>query len=200
MLKESEPVALFDMDSTLCDFDSRMAELMRELANPHEENPVTGRGEDGKIFPWLRARRAMIKKIPGFWRDLEPLRAGFEILRAAQRADLEPHVLTKGPEKSTNAWTEKVEWCQVHIPGVPITVSMDKGLVYGRVLVDDWPDYVERWLEWRPRGLVVMVDWPHNSGFSHPNVFRYRQIPQGSSDWGSQMAQLERQLEKAAAR
>jgi len=45
-------------------------------------------------------------------------------------------------------------------------------MVYGRALVDDWPPYVEAWLEYRPRGLVIMPDRPWNQGFSHPNVVR----------------------------
>ena len=39
----------------------------------------------------------------------------------------------------------EAQWCQHHLPGVPVTITMDKGLVYGKVLVDDYPPYVERW-------------------------------------------------------
>lgn len=48
-----------------------------------------------------------------------------------------------------------------------------KGLVYGAILVDDWPEYVERWLKHRPRGLVVMPASSNNVGYNHPNVIRY---------------------------
>ena len=54
-----------------------------------------------------------------------------------------------------------------------ITITQDKGLVYGKVLVDDYPVYVVRWLEWRPRGLVIMPANPSNVRFTHPNVIRY---------------------------
>ena len=49
---------------------------------------------------------------------------------------------------------EKVQWCDRHLADFPhqITITMDKGLVYGKLLVDDWPDYVLRWLRWRKRG------------------------------------------------
>jgi hypothetical protein len=83
-------------------------------------------------------------------------------------------ILTKGPYNATSAWTEKVQWCREHIYYVPITITEDKSLVYGKVLVDDWPPYVTQWLEWRPRGLVIMPDQPWNQDFIHPNVFRYR--------------------------
>ena len=38
-----------------------------------------------------------------------------------------------------------------------------------------YPELVEfeRWLEWRPRGLVVLPAQPWNHGFSHPNAIRY---------------------------
>jgi hypothetical protein len=39
--------------------------------------------------------------------------------------------------------------------------------------VDDWPDYITRWLQWRPRGLVIMPDRPNNKGFDHPQVHRF---------------------------
>ena len=52
-------------------------------------------------------------------------------------------------------------------------MTQDKSFTYGRVLVDDWPDYVTSWLEHRPRGLVVMPAHPWNVDFNHPNVIRY---------------------------
>ena len=52
-------------------------------------------------------------------------------------------------------------------------VGKSKGGVYGRVLVDDWPGYVEDWLAHRPRGLAIMPAHPYNEDFKHPNVIRY---------------------------
>ena len=89
---------------------------------------------------------------------------------------LEIHVLTKGPKSSPNAFTEKVCWCKQHMPGVPVTLTENKGLVYGRVLVDDWPSYVEAWLKFRARGLVIMPDRPWNQGFEHPNLVRFGEL------------------------
>jgi hypothetical protein len=33
--------------------------------------------------------------------------------------------------------------------------------------------YIERWLTWRPRGLVIMPAQPWNEDFRHSNVLRY---------------------------
>jgi len=41
--------------------------------------------------------------------------------------------------------------------------SQKKSLVYGKVLVDDWPDYYLPWLGVRPRGLVTVPAHPWNA-------------------------------------
>ena len=127
----------------------------------------------------MKARRRLIKAQPGFWRDLERLEAGFEILSMLDSLKFRCNILTKGPRKATNAWKEKVEWCMEHVAHMPITISEDKGLVYGKVLVDDWPEYVDRWITWRPRGLVIAVAQPWNADIEKlsPNVIRYTGDP-----------------------
>lgn len=88
-------------------------------------------------------------------------------------------MLTKGPKSTPNAWSEKVEWCTKHLPGRLVTLSSDKSLVYGRILVDDWPPYFEKWLQVRPRGLVICVAQPWNIAYDRGgyeeggNVLRY---------------------------
>jgi 5'(3')-deoxyribonucleotidase len=159
-------VGLVDMDGTLCDYEGTMARDLAALRAPGEP-PATG------DEPWLRARESAIRRQPGWWRGLPRFQLGFDVLAELQALHFEVHVLTKGPASAPNSWTEKLEWCQQHLPGVPVTITMDKGLVYGKVLVDDWPPYVERWLAWRPRGLVILPAHPHNEGFSHRNAIRY---------------------------
>lgn len=174
MSTASEPIALFDLDATLANFEAAMNEQMSKLAGPNE-GPELWNCDRDAMPDYIQARRSLIKKLPGFWENLPAIFAGFEVFRLVGELGFERHILTKGPERSTAAWTEKVHWCQRNVPDASITITQDKGLVYGRVLCDDWPPYVKRWLEWRPRGLVVMLDWPHNQGFHHPNVFRFRQ-------------------------
>lgn len=161
-------VALIDMDGTLCDYQGALTRDLESLRSPGDP-PLFGDDE----APWLRARETMIRRQPGWWRELPRLQLGFDILAELQALRFEIHVLTKGPLSTPHAWTEKLEWCQRHLPGVPVTITMDKGLVYGKVLVDDYPPYVQRWLEWRPRGLVILPAQPWNAGFSHPNALRY---------------------------
>jgi hypothetical protein len=162
-------VALVDMDGTLCDYQGSLRRDLEALRSPGDPEV----GPDDETPAWLRAREHAVRRQPGWWRTLPPLKLGFDVLAELQALQFEVHVLTKGPAHAPRAWTEKLEWCQHHLPGVPVTITMDKGLVYGKVLVDDWPPYVERWLTWRPRGLVILPAQPWNAGFAHPNALRY---------------------------
>jgi len=114
-----------------------------------------------------------------FWRDLRLLDDGFRLLSQAIRLGYDITVLMKAPSGNPAAWSEKVEWCHKNLlpyypdKAIKIAIVEEKGLVYGRMLVDDWPPYVQSWLKWRPRGLVVMPSRKYNRSFSHPNVVRY---------------------------
>jgi FMN phosphatase YigB (HAD superfamily) len=176
--KLSEPIALFDLDGTLADYDAAMRRDMRLLQAPSEPEWERQLDDDPE---YLRERVNLIRRQPGWWENLEKYPPGFEILSEVRALGFQCHVLTKGPATAQSSWTEKLRWCQKHVPDLLVTVTQDKGLVYGKVLVDDWPGYVSRWLEWRPRGLVIMPAHPWNEAFEHPNVLRYtgrEQLPQ----------------------
>jgi len=150
-------IGLIDMDGTLCDYNNTMNKALEEIIGPE----VVGHWYDKR---YAKATD-LIKKQPGFWRNLPRIELGFKIVEILKEFDFELHVLTKGPYRTIGAWSEKVEWCREHLPGVPVTITEDKSLVYGRVLVDDWPQYCEKWLRWRPRGTVIMPAYPYNEGF-----------------------------------
>lgn len=173
-IKAAEPIALFDLDGTLADFDAAMQRKLVELRSPGEDPKA-----DDTAFeevPYVKARRRLIKAQPGFWRDLAPIQCGFQILEEARAQRFWCQVLTKHPRKIPAAAAEKIEWCAKHVPDLPVQLSEDKGLVYGKLLCDDWPEYIERWLAWRPRGLVVAVAQRWNVGIDKKfskNVVRY---------------------------
>ncbi len=158
----NDKIALIDMDGTLCDYDGEMKRQLSLLLNIREQE---ARDEQYDNV------RDLIKRQSGFWRDLKPIDDGFIVLKMLQERGLRPHVLTKGPYNTTSAWTEKVEWCRKHIPNIPVTITENKSLVYGRILFDDWPRYCETWLLNRPRGLVLMLAYDYNKGFDekYPN-------------------------------
>lgn len=163
-------IALFDMDGTIADHDESLRRGMAPLRAKGE--PLVYDRSWDKV-PHLRARRHLVMSQPGFYRNLSPIQAGLRLLRETQKIGFCVHILTKGPMYAPNAWTEKLEWCQRYVPGIPLTITQNKELVYGRVLVDDWPPYLERWLAARPRGIAIVPSRPWNKDFSHARAFRY---------------------------
>ena len=117
----------------------------------------------------------MITSQVGWWLKLKKFQPGFDILDLCKSIGYEIVVLTKGPSTKFSAWSEKVEWCHKYLKDYiqGVTITNDKGLVYGKVLVDDFPEYIEAWLKHRPRGLVIMPAHEFNKDFKHPNVIRY---------------------------
>lgn len=170
-----EPIALVDLDNTLCKYAEAMRRDMALLRAPCEyKHDLVAVNPKMPKQPHLRAREQLIRSQPGWWARLEPLEIGFQILKELRKLKFDIHILTKGPWKSYNAWTEKAEWCREHVPGTPVTITQEKSLVYGRVLVDDWPPYYLSWLKVRPRGLVVVPAQPWNAGLAKdPRIVRY---------------------------
>ncbi len=165
-----KPIALFDLDGVLADYDGGLREYLEKMYSSQEViyNNLWNAPDH------IRARVDAIKRMPGWWQGLDILPAGFEILDLALELGFEVRVLTAGPKKLPLAWKEKVEWCQAHLPvDVQVTITRDKSTVYGRVLVDDWPGYMEPWLKNRPRGLGIMPLTKYNRDCTHPNLVHY---------------------------
>jgi 5'-nucleotidase len=192
---ETPIVALFDLDGTLADHNGELHRRLERMRSPAESPDVPFEPAREAAPGYLRERTKAIRGNPGFWINLRPIRAGFEILEAAHRLGFQIEILSKGPRHSPIAWMEKLQWCDRHLADYPhqVTITMDKGLVYGKLLVDDYPEYVLRWLRWRKRGMVILPDQPWNQGFEHPQVYRY------TGDKGEMVAVLERVMARARA-
>jgi 5'-nucleotidase len=171
----NDKVALIDMDGVLCDHDAAIARDLKAIL-----------GSDlTKITPETKDRViGLIRAQSGWWHDLEPIPLGFQIVDVLREIGFSLNILTKGPNRAKNAWTEKVSWCSEYIPDANVTVTDGKkGLVYGRVFVEDFPENIVHWVTRRPRGIVLMPDrpanavnhWP-NDGFNHKQVYRIKTI------------------------
>jgi phosphoglycolate phosphatase-like HAD superfamily hydrolase len=173
-MKKAENICLFDLDGTLCDYTGQMKRDLLRLKGPEEPDYENMFDSREKLPDHIWNRVTMIKEQEGWWRNLPKLRVGFDIYRAVKSVGFDVHVLTKGPSNTHSAWTEKVQWCRANLAYKDkVTITEDKGIAYGKLLVDDFPEYIERWLENRPRGLVIMPAHPYNRDFKHPNVRRY---------------------------
>ena len=176
MIKPKEgQIALIDMDGTIANYDGAIRRELCKLKSPSEPDLP----EDIHNVPeWMENRMSLIKKQDGFWRNMSPIYVGLDILYIMEELGYSSTILTKGPNKTRTAWTEKTEWCDQHIPGRSIIVvdsdrpENHKGLVYGKVLFDDYPPYMEAWLKNRPRGKGIMLEHFYNASFTHPQVLK----------------------------
>ena len=182
-MNELEDIALFDMDGSLADYEKALVRDLNAIRGPHEPEITEGNIWDLEKSDHIRNRMRLIKSVPGWWLSLDPIPMGMSVLEALQMAGWNCQILTKGPASHSTAWAEKVQWCQRHIgKDVDVHVVSDnkkdaftggKGLVYGKILYDDFPDYMIRWLRFRPRGLGIMPVTASNKSFRHPQVVRW---------------------------
>jgi 5'(3')-deoxyribonucleotidase len=161
-------IALVDLDGTVADYDAAMERDLKKLLSPGEEYSRATLHE-----PYIKERINLIRRQPGWWENLERIPNGFRIVELLREYRFKLNVLTKGPYSSSEAWSEKVRWCREHLPDATIHLSEDKSMVYGKILFDDWPAYVQPWLKYRPRGLVIMLDHIWNRDFHHPQVVKF---------------------------
>ena len=167
-----ENVVLFDMDGTLCDYETALKESMEKLRHPNEPSYYGPPKDDAPAY--LRARADLIRSKTSWWANLPKFKLGFDIWDLCVQLEFRNMILTQGPKRNPNAWMGKKLWLDKNIgEEADVTITRDKGLVYGRALVDDFPKYIIRWLEWRPRGIVIMPAQEHNINFTHPQVTRY---------------------------
>ncbi len=173
LMEDQERIGLFDMDGSLADYEGALRLGLESLHSPTEA-PLPDNVWELEHTPHIGARMRLLKSQPRWWFNLLPIPAGFTVLEMAKEIGYQIHILTKGPRSHPTAWSEKVEWCQKHLPSnVGVHVTSDKGMMYGTFLYDDYPDYCERWLKHRPRGLVILPDSPYNRNFEHPQVVRW---------------------------
>jgi 5'-nucleotidase len=164
-------IALFDMDGTLFDYEGSLREKLEEIQSPNEpkvsfnfiNNP-----------PYLKKRIDLITSSESFWEHMPKLSLGWDVLRIAKELNYQIHILTQGPRKNPSAWSGKKKCIDSHFgEDFNFHITRDKGLVYGTILVDDYPDYIRRWLKWRKNGRVIMPANDFNATYVQNQVTRY---------------------------
>jgi len=190
-------IGLFDLDGTLANYDEAMRHWLDLLKSPDEPDFAVHARQPEHHYQ----RQCVIRRQPGFWLNLAPVRLGFEVMRLAQEVGFcNFHACTRGPSDCPSAWSEKYQWVQRYkqtgqLPAdMKITITEDKGTVYGRFLCDDhWP-YLQRWLQHRRRGLAVLVMnafEPPTPRLDHPNLIVFD---------GSNAAEVRDRLQRAFER
>jgi len=172
MGREPECVALFDMDGTLCDYELGLSDAMEGLRSPGEE-VFAGHMRDCDPS-YIKNRANLIRSSEKWWAGLSKFQLGWDVLGIAREFYYRIMILTQGPKRNPASWSGKKRWIDKNLgEEVDVTITRDKSLVYGKVLVDDYPGYVDEWLKWRRNGLVIMPASDSNEGYEHKQVIRY---------------------------
>lgn len=172
VLKSTDVLGLIDMDNTLFAYEAQIRKDLMALMSPGEKIVEDFHDES---TPYIKARMNLIKTQPGWWRNLPKYQPGWDIYKAAKELGFKIQIFTKGPWSRPYAWAEKLECIHNHF-GTDVSIDINsegKAGRYGRFLVDDYPQYASEWLEFRPRGLVIMPIHNYNKDFHHPNVVKY---------------------------
>ena len=165
-------VALFDMDGTLCNYHGALNYELEKMRG--NEEPVYDSILKDKLPEHIRQRIRLITSNYKWWAELPKLKLGWDIKEVVEKMGFKIMILTQGPRRNPSAWQGKKMWIDANLgEDVDITITRDKSLVYGRILVDDYPKYVEEWLKHRPRGLAIMPANKMNENFRHKQVIRY---------------------------
>ena len=171
MGREPEDVALFDMDGTLCDYRLGLSCAMEELRSPGEE-VFAGHMRDSDP-PYIKHRADLIRSSEDWWAGLSKFQLGWDVLGVARELSYRIMILTQGPRRNPASWSGKKRWIDKNLgEDVDVTITRDKSLVYGKVLVDDYPGYIDGWLKWRKNGLVIMPASSSNGDYEHEQVIR----------------------------
>ena len=159
------PVGLVDMDGTLYDYVGQLRADLAALAAPGEP-PCADPFDETK--PHLLARARLIKRQPGWWRELPRLQLGWDVVTVARGLDYDLDILTKGPgaadaadpdrEPNRRAWREKAERIDGldHAGGAVV-----HGLAGLAVVVDAFvPVFAQAFLKRGKRSTLEMAEHP----------------------------------------
>ncbi len=170
----SEKIALFDMDGTICDYVGSMNLELEKLRAPNEPIVDPFMVGDAPEYQYLWDRMELIKSDEKWWANLPKYQLGFDIFKLTKELGYHNEILTQAPKKNPAALAGKLQWIINNIDGeIEFTMTRNKSRHYGKILVDDYPGYIIPWLKHRPRGLVVMPLNEYNKGFTHENVVVY---------------------------
>jgi hypothetical protein len=174
MKDDYDRIALFDLDGVLANYEGGVENSVK--INWKGEVPENLDSED--ISQELKQKIREWRTEKGWWFKLKPIQSGIELVKICKKIGFRIHILTQVPKDSINAWSEKYEWCERYIkpidPEYTLSITRGgKGLHYGRVFVDDWPPFMESWINHRPRGVGIMPDKFCNKDYSHKNIIKF---------------------------
>lgn len=170
-MKDDRPIALFDMDGTLCDYEAHIQKSLELLRSPNEPSINPHFSDNPK---YIERRMSLIKSQEDWWANMPRFELGWDILEVAKSLDFRIMILTQGPRSNPAALAGKKKWLDQHLgEEQEFTMTRDKGLVYGNVFIDDYPGYLDQWFAWRKKGQAIMPAAEQNKDYTHERVLRY---------------------------
>lgn len=158
---------LVDLDGIVVDMlPAWLSQYWAEEALDHEEElgpeHITSWSVDGFVANPDGLNRIMNRR--GFFEHLAPMDGATDGLKALCDRGHDVWVCTS-PGTSVYAPTDKVLWCQRHLPFLPqkkIIIAAHKYVVRGDVLIDDSPKQVGEYREHWPAAKLFGISHPYN--------------------------------------
>lgn len=146
-------IAYFDLDDTLCRYKKALLRGLNDLRGSNESMIVEYPEE-------MFARKSVVLCRESFWTSLELDLEVKMLYDAIKYLGFKTHILTAGPIRYPEAWSGKKKWVDKYFPDVDLTITRDKSLLMGDILVDDYPKYFKGWLISNPKSIVI---YPYNN-------------------------------------
>jgi 5'-nucleotidase len=167
-------IALIDLDSTIADHDAQLEKDLKKMSSPEEIILLDKWREKKRAPSYMFQRMKVIRNNVEWWENLPVIEKGMELVEIMQSIGFRIVILTQGPRANSHAWQGKVNWVNKHLgEKIDITITRDKSMVYGKVLYDDYPPYVDSWLTNRPRGLAILNSYSYNQHYKNKNSILY---------------------------
>lgn len=176
---KEQKIALFDMDGTLFDYVSQLKKDLKEIQSTEEKDIYEYSTLHDELPEYIYKRIDLIRKHNDWWFNLPKFQLGWDLWALTQELGFDHTILTKVPKSDPDAANQKIRCIRKHcgdkcgITIVDNTKHKAKANIYGNVLIDDYPPFVESWLKYRPRGFAILPECNDNKGYSHENSLIY---------------------------
>jgi hypothetical protein len=166
-------IALFDMDDTLFDYLGSLRKELEKIRAPNEPEIILN---FQKLPQHIKNRIGLITGYESFWSEMPKFQLGWDVFSIAEELGYSNVIATKGPAKNPVAWSGKKKCITEHLGpfcGLVEVNNQDKNLIYGHILVDDYPDYVGPWLSVWKESWAILPAHEYNKDYKHPRAIRY---------------------------
>lgn len=160
---------LIDLDGVCCALLPAWLKIYKMLGGEHV------RPEDVKTYSMktdVKDREKLFRALGHVsYADVQPYTGMAEAITLLRAAGHTLRFVSHVPECAPTHFAEKLAWCKEHIPGfsaaeLVFCSSEEKAFLEGSVLVEDYPDTIERWQAAGAFRQGVCVTQPYNLSYN----------------------------------